>query len=217
MTPQEILDALSDYGFTDTTTTRKMEKINSTIFDITSREPWPFMEAAPVLLDFDGTSAVPSNFPSDFQSDLDVVDMSTGARLQPMRVQEADRLLNLSMSQSGTALYYYFVGRQLMVAPIPPAGTGTHRLRYIRVHPTVLQTDPESAILVPKEHHEVVLLGTLVKLYDMEDDTDLSVRFQQLYEKAYQDMRGSIWMRQYDRPDHIVITDLHDWDYDYYI
>lgn len=215
MTPQDILDALSDYGFTDTTTTRKMEKINSTIFDITTREPWPFMELS-TTLDFDGTNSVPSNWPADFQSELDIIDLSTGRKLQPMRLQEADAALNLALSQSGTPLYYYFIGRQLNVAPIPPAGTATHRMRYIHIHPAVLQTDPESAILVPKEHHEVVLLGTLVKLYDMEDDTDLSVRFQQLYEKKYSDMRGAVWMRQYDRPDHIVITDAYDYDFDFY-
>lgn len=211
MSPQDIIDALSDYGFTDTTSIRKMEKINSTIFDMTTREPWPFMEADPVLLDFDGTNAAPTNMPSDFQADIDLVDLATYSRLQPMRMQEADRLLNAAIDQPGTARYYYFIGRSLRLAPIPPAGTGTHRLRYIKVHPAVAETDPESAILIPKEHHEVVLLGALSKLYDMEDDTDLSVRFQQLYEKAYSDMRGSIWMRQYDRPDHIVTTDPYDY------
>lgn len=215
MSPQEILDALSDYGFTDTTTTRKMEKLNSTIFDITTREPWPFMEDT-VDLNFDGSNPTPTNLPSDFQADLDLWDLSNGRKLQPMRLQEADARVNLALMQSGTPLYYYFIGRKLMLAPIPPAGTATHRMRYIKIHPTVQQTDPESAILVPVEHHEVVLLGTLVKLYDMEDDTDLSVRFQQLYEKAYQDMRGALWMRQYDRPDHIVVTDPFDYDYDYY-
>ncbi len=215
MSPQDIIDALNDYGFTDTTTPRKVEKINSTIFDITTREPWPFMETT-VDLDFDGTSAVPSNWPTDFQSDLDIVSLDTGRKLQPMRLQEADVSLNLALQQSGTPLYYFFIGRELHVAPIPPATTGGYRMRYIRRHPTLSQSDPESAILLPVEHHEIILLGVLSKLYDMEDDTDLSVRFQQLYEKKYNDMRGSVWMRQYDRPDHIVITDAYDYDFDYY-
>ncbi|MGE5595458.1 MAG: hypothetical protein ACM3S1_05420, partial [Hyphomicrobiales bacterium] len=203
MTVQDILDALSDYGFTDTTTTRKLEKINATLYDITSREPWPFMEQS-LDLNFDGTNAKPSNLPTDFQSVLDIVDLSTGVKLQPLRLQEADAGLNLQLTAGGTPMYYYFLGNELRVSPIPSAGTGTHRMRYIRIHPAVTQTDPESAILVPKQHHEVVLFGTLVKLYDLEDDTDLSVRFQQLYEKKYNDMRGAVWMRQYDRPDHIV-------------
>lgn len=215
MSPQDIIDALSDYGFTDTTTIRKMEKINDTIFDITSREPWPFMETS-ATLDFDGTNAAPINTPDDLQAVMDIVRLDTGRKLQPLRLQEADGVLQLALTQSGPPLYYYFLGGELLISQIPSAATGLMRMRYIRVHPTVLQTDPESAILVPKQHHEVVLLGTLVKLYDMEDDTDLSVRFQQLYEKAYQDMRGSIWMRQYDRPDHIVITDAYDYDWDFF-
>lgn len=211
MSVQDILDALSDYGFTDTTSIRKLEKINATVFDMTAREPWPFMEAT-IDLTFDGVSGIPSNFPTDFQADLDLVRLDTGAKLQPLRLQEADAGLNINLAQPGEARYYYFIGRTLYVAQIP-AATQTVRMRYIKRHATLLQTDPESAILIPKEHHEVVLLGTLVKLYDLEDDTDLSVRFQQLYENKYQDMRSSIWMRQYDRPDHIVITD---YDYDYY-
>jgi hypothetical protein len=215
MTVQDLFDALTDYGFTDTSAIRKLEKINATVYDITTREPWPFMEQT-IDLNFDGTSATPSNFPTDFQADMDIVSLSTGRKLQPMRLQEADVSLNLTLTASGIPLYYYFLGSQIRVAPIPAAGTATHRMRYIRTHPTLAQTDPETAILVPKQHHEVILLGTLVKLYDLEDDTDLSVRFQQLYEQKYQAMRGSQWMRQYDRPDHIVITDAYDYDYDFY-
>jgi hypothetical protein len=214
MTVQDFLDALSDYGFTDTTTARKMEKINSTVWDITTREPWPFMEGT-IDLTFDGTNAAPSNLPTDFQSVLDIILLDTGKKLQPLRLQEADAGLNLALTQSGTPIYYYFLGNQLRVAQIPTA-TQTARMRYIKKHAALVQTDVEAAILVPKEHHEVILLGTLVKLYDMEDDTDLSVRFQQLYEKKYADMRGAMWMRQYDRPDHIVITDAYDYDYDFY-
>ena len=103
----------------------------------------------------------------------------------------------------------------LRVAQIPAAGTAVLRMRYIKKHVALLQTDVEATILIPKEHHEVLLLGTLVKLYDLEDDTDLSVRFQQLYENKYQDMRGAMWMQQYDRPDHIVAV-YENYDDDFY-
>lgn len=214
MTVQDILDALSDYGFTDTTTARKLEKINASVWDLVGREPWPFMETS-IDLTFDGTNPNPLNSPSDLQSVLDIVNLQTGAKLQPIRLQEADMSLNLSLTLPGTPIYYYFIGSQLRVAQIPTSSQ-TMRMRYIRKHPALVQTDLEVAILVPREHHEVILLGTLVKLYDMEDDTELSVRFQQLFEKKYMDMRQSVWMRQYDRPDHIVITDAYDYDHDYY-
>jgi hypothetical protein len=220
VTVQDIFDALTDYGFTDTSAARKMEKINATIWDITSREAWPFMEAS-IDLDFDGVHPFPSNGqpsealppgpqpptePTDIQSVLDIVRTDTGVKLQPVRLQEADTTMALVLTQAGTPSHYYFIAGELRVAPIPPSDT-VLRLRYIRKHPVLVQTDFESAILIPREHHEVIELGTLVKLYDLEDDTDLSVRFQQLYEKKIQDMRQSVWMRQYDRPDHIIITD----------
>jgi hypothetical protein len=212
MTVQEIIDALSDYGFTDTTSIRKLEKINAALWDLSSREPWPFLEQS-IDLTFDGTNPYPSNAPVDLQSVLDIVRLDTGTKLQPVRLQEADEAMSLLLTQAGTPYYYYFIGSQLRVAQVPSAST-TLRMRYTRLQPKVLQTDIESAILLPKEHHEVLLLATLVKLYDLEDDTDLSVRFQQLYEKGLQDMRSSIWMRQYDRPDHIKITDRYDDFYD---
>lgn len=214
MTIQDIIDALGDYGFTDTTTPRKMEKINAAVWDITSREPWPFMQTS-IDLTFDGVNAVATNSPSDFQAALDLIRQDTGRKLNPLRLEEADYELNLALATVDLPRYYYFIGNALNFAPIPPAGTVV-RMRYVKKHPLLVQTDIESAILVPREHHEVVLYGTLVKLYDLEDDTDLSVRFQQLYENKYQDMRGSIWMKQYDRPQHIQIIDQYSDDYDFY-
>jgi len=222
VTVQDIFDVLTDYGFTDTSAARKMEKINATVWDITSREAWPFMEAS-VDLSFDGIHTYPTNSqPSDglapgeslppglsltdIQSVLDITRVSDGMKLTPIRLQEADTTMPLQLTQAGVPRFYYFIAGALHVAGIP-ATTDILRMRYIRKHPQLVQTDVESAILIPREHHEVVELGTLVKLYDMEDDTDLSVRFQQLYEKKLQDMRQSVWMRQYDRPDHIIVTD----------
>lgn len=191
-----------------------MEKINAAVWDVCGREAWPFLETT-IDLTFDGINPYPSNAPTDFQSVLDITNTADGTKLQPLLLQEADAALSLQLTQSGTAIYYYFLAGQLRIAQIPSATT-VLRMRYIRKHPKLQQTDPESAILIPLEHHEVIEFGTLVKLYDLEDDTDLSVRFQQLYEKAINDMRQSVWMRQYDRPNHIQITDVYDYDMDYY-
>lgn len=205
---QDIFDAMSDYGFTDTSSTRKLEKINATVWDICGREAWPFMEQT-IDLTFDGINPIPTNTPADLVSVLDIWDTSTGSKMLPMRLQEADATFNTQLMATGTAKYYYFIGLSLRFTAIPAAGT-ILRMRYIRKHPALLQTDPETAILIPREHHEVIEYGALVKLYDLEDDTDLSVRFQQLYENKYQNMRQSIWMRQYDRPDHIVMVADYD-------
>lgn len=214
MTVQEIFDAMSDYGFTDTSAIRKLEKINSTVWDICSREAWPFLEKS-IDLTFDGVNATPTNAPTDFQAVLDIVRTDTGNKLQPLRLQEADATMALQITQAGQPYYYYFIGTQIRVSQIPAVGT-VLRMRYIAKHPVLVQTDVEATILIPREHHEAILYGSLLKLYDLEDDTDLSVRFQQLYEGKLQDMRTSIWMRQYDRPDHIVVLDSYDYDYDFY-
>lgn len=215
MTVQDIFDAMSDYGFTDTSAIRKLEKINATVWDICSREAWPFLEKS-VDLNFDGINAAPSNSPIDLQAVLDIVRTDTGNKLQPLRLQEADATMALQLTQVGPAYYYYFIGGALKIAQIPSVGNAQLRMRYIAKHPVLVQTDVEATILIPREHHEAILYGALLKLYDLEDDTDLSVRFQQLFEGKLQDMRSSIWMRQYDRPDHIVVLDSYDYDYDFY-
>lgn len=205
---------MSDYGFTDTSSTRKLEKINSTVWDINSRDAWPFLENS-VDLTFDGINSIPTNVPSDFQSVMDIMNTSTGGKLQPLRLQEADASMTLLMTQTGNPFYYYFIGEALHISQIPPVGT-ILRMRYVRKQVKLLQTDVEAAILLPAEHHEAILYGSLFKLYDLEDDTDLSLRFQQLYENKIQNMRQPIFMRQYDRPDHIQITDRYDYDFDFY-
>lgn len=216
MTVQDLLDALSDYGYTDTSNTRKVAVINAVVWDISSREPWPFLEKS-VNLTFDGTSAVPSNVPTDLQAVLDITRLDTGMKLQPLRLQEMDSKVGFNLDQTGDApVYYYFLAGQLRVAPIPGAAF-TARMRYVAKHPVLAQTDPESAILIPREHHEAILFGALIRLSDMEDDTELGVRFGQLYEQHIQTMRQSVWMRQYDRTDHIQITDVYDNDYEFYL
>lgn len=205
---------MSDYGFTDTSSTRKLEKINSTVWDINSRDAWPFLEQT-IVLTFDGVNSTPLNMPTDFQSVMDIVDLSTGGKMQPLRLQEADTAMALLMSQVGSPYYYYFIGETLHFSQIPPSTTSL-QMRYYRKQVALLQTDIASAILLPAEHHEAILYGSLFKLYDLEDDTDLSLRFQQLYENKIQNMRQAIWMRQYDRPDHIQITDRYDYDFDFY-
>lgn len=205
---------MSDYGFTDTSSTRKLEKINSTVWDINSRDAWPFLEGT-VDLTFDGINATPTNVPSDFQSIMDIMNTATGGKMQPLRLQDADASMSLLMTQVGNPYYYYFIGEKLFISQIPAAGT-ILRMRYYRKQVKLVQTDVEAAILLPIEHHEAILYGSLFKLYDLEDDTDLSLRFQQLYENKIQNMRQPIFMRQYDRPDHIQITDTYDYDFDFY-
>lgn len=206
-----FLSALGDYGFTDTSTPRKIEKIQSAIWDIERRKPWPFLETS-LLLDYAGGSAVASNTPTDLRAVVRARDMSTGARLVPMRLDDADDYIGTQTTQSGDPSIYYREGGQLKVWPVPPAASDRIQLKYIRRSPAITDSSAESAYLIPATHHEVILFGALVRLYDMEDDVELAQRFQGLYEQGIQTMIDDVFHDQFDRTDFIHVYDPDDWD-----
>lgn len=205
MTVQDIIDELNDHGFTDTSTARKVALINDTVWDICSREPWPFLEES-IDLTFDGSSAIPTNWPTDFRAALVLVDPSNGSLLEPKRLDALEKESAEDIDTVDTPTAYYFVGNQLRLFPVPNDGT-TIRMRYLRLHPTLTSSSGAADILIPAQHHRAISLGALYKLYDMEDDFDISQRFQGEYESRLASMRSELWMRQYDRPDRIFDVD----------
>lgn len=208
-----FLQALGDYGFLDTGLNRKIEKLQSTIWDIERRKPWPFLETS-LLLDFDGSSAAPSNAPTDFRAAIRARDMVTGDRLTAVRLDDADDLIRAQVSQTGDPLIYYFEGGQIKVWPIPPASTDRVNLRYIKRSAPITDASPESAFLIPPQHHETILFGALMRLYDMEDDVELAVRMQGLYEQGISLMVEDLFHPQYDLTDYIHVFDPDDWDFE---
>jgi hypothetical protein len=211
MTSAQFLDSLGDYGFADTGLNRKIEKIQAAVWDIESRKPWPFLEAS-MLLNYAGGSDTASNAPTDLRQALRVRDMTTGRRLNPMRLDDADDAIGTELTLAGDPLFYYFEAGQLKVWPLPPAATGRLKLRYIKRSAAISDSSPEAAYLIPAQHHEAILFGALVRLYDMEDDVELAVRFQGLYEKRIAEMVDDVFKQQYDQPDYIRVFDPDDWD-----
>lgn len=205
---QDLLDEINDHGFTDTSVTRKVALINDTVWDICSREPWPFLEGT-MLLTFDGTNPYPSNWPSDFRSVLTVVRTDNGDPLDPERYDVMERKWGNQLSSGGQPVIYYFLGDQMRVWYLPGADT-TLRLDYLRQHAALTETSVETDILIPAQHHRAILLGTLYKLYDMDDDYDIGASFQAQYEDRILKMRNQLWERQYDRPERIYGIDDFD-------
>lgn len=206
---QDLIDEFNDHGFTDTSITRKVALINDTIWDICSREPWPFLEKE-VTLDFDGTSSAPTNFPSDFRAALAVRRNDNGDPLDPERYDVLARKYGQTLTQAGQPVVYYFKGSQLNVYFVPGAGSAVLTMEYLAHHPTLTQGSAENAILIPPQHHRAIALGALYKLYDMDDDFDIGASFQAQYEDRLMKMRNELWMRQYDRPQRIYGIDDFD-------
>lgn len=209
MTVAEIISLIDGHGLTDFSETDKLAAINDALWDISSREPWPFLEKS-LALTFNGSSATPTNFPSDFKALLSVVDTQFPRRLYPIRIEDFRSQLGQVSTQAGDPIYYYFLARTPFFWPVPPATKTTVQLTYLARQTKLNSASAEAAILLPLEHHMAILDGALSRLYFEDDDPELSADRRQAMEARIRDMREEIWKIQYDRPDTIEITDIDD-------
>jgi len=207
-----MITDLGDHGFTDTGAPTKVRVLQDTIWEIEGMRPWPFLETS-IDLTFDGTSGLATNWPVQFRAGLKLTNTETGGQLQPIRLDEVDEATGTGIATVGTPRAYYPEAEQLKLWPIPPSGTVV-RMRYIRWSPAISSGSAESAILLPVRHHRVIVLGALIRLYDMEDDPELASRFQGHYEARLEAIVQDLFRKQFDRPEVIHVEDQDSWDYD---
>lgn len=195
----DIIAELDDHGFQDTSTTRKLAIINDVAHDINSREAWSYLEAnAQVPLTAgDNTPTAPANF----NKALSFTIPSQGIVLQPERLDVLAKTYT-DLSARGTPTYYYFVGNELRVFWTPDASY-TAEMNYVRIQPTLTAVSIETDILLPARHHRVLVLGSLARLYAMEDDPELAALFDGQYERRITQMTEDLIVRQYDRPERV--------------
>lgn len=210
-TVADITSELDDHGFADTLTTRKVAIINDVVADVCSREPWPFL-VKNLTLTFSG-NAYASNWPADFRQvdEGGITDPSTGAIIQWERRGTLKKRFANSLNTPGTPSWYYFLARRAQFLPVPLSGY-TLDMDYLAQHPTLLSTSIETDILIPANHHRVLVLGALLRLYSMEDDPENAALFGQQYEGRISTMREELSRLQYDRPDRIIVLQ-DDWDF----
>lgn len=214
----DIISELDDHGFADTGSIRKVGVIQDTIWQIEGLKPWPFLQTT-WTLNFDGTNSYPANWATlnpSFRASKRLKDLSNGRRLAYVRDEEFDDYVGTNYAQTGPPqLYYFGDAGALNVWPIPPAGS-TLRLRGSRWSDPITAATTESGILIPKFFHRgLIVNGSLQRLYAMEDDTELAPIFQSYQSEALDMATETLFKSQYDRADHIRVTDPDSWDMDY--
>lgn len=214
MTVDELLTSMNEFGFEDTDISEKTNALNFAIKNITQRKLWSFLDTV-VTLNFDGSSAIPSNVPSDLRAVRKIMDLSTPRRVRFKRTDDMEEQYGSTLTQSGDPYYYYFEGRTLKVYQVPSA-TKTLRLRYARFANKVQSGDPESAIIVPPDGHEAVLFRALQHLYDLEDDSELAQRFEAKAENSIALLAEAFDVLQTDEAEYIHVVDNDDWYDDFY-
>lgn len=210
MDVSEMITDLGDHGFTDASTTTKLRVLQDAIWEIEGLRPWPFLETS-TNLSFDGSSGLATNFPANFRSALLLKNADSGLRLEPVDQTDLEDHVGTQLTKVGAPVYYYPEAERLKLWPVPPSGT-TVRMRYLRFSDEIEQATLESAILIPKRHHRVIVLGALIRLYDMEDDPELAARFQSHYESRLERMVEDLFRKQYDRSEYVRVTDPDSWD-----
>lgn len=208
-----LLTVLTDYGFADTSTQRKVDILNDVMWDICAREPWPFLEKS-LNLTFNGAVSAPLNWTSVIQPEvvsvLSIVDTQYPLRLYPIRIEEFQNSLGARATLVDDPQYYYFLGPVLNVWPIPRASNVTTNCTYTYWPAALTSSSAEVAIPLPKRFHSALYFGALAQLYEMEDDAENGTRFDTRFENKLQQMRNDLWLRQRDRADTIEITDSDD-------
>lgn len=209
----EMISELGDHGFADTGTTRKVSAIQYAIWQIEATNQWPFLETV-LNLTFDGTSAVPTNAPAagSWRASLRMKDLLTGRRIAFSRLDDFEDQVGKNYAQSGSPTLYYFEAGQLKLWPVPPSGTGTVKWTYTRVSSEITESTLEAAILIPKSHHELIVVKALSKLYRMEDDLELAQYFEGVALELLQRMTEDVMRQQLDQPDFIRVIDPDDYD-----
>jgi hypothetical protein len=199
MTVQEMLDALDDYGFVDTETDRKLQMVNDSYYDVLGRFPWPFMVA-----DVNASADVSGKLSYTGVTVARVLYLQRASQLvRQITAEEYYKTIHgkgLGALQSDRPKYWYQVGGDQYVWPIP-ASPPLNLTALLRKRPnTLLSTDAETAILIPKNHHRVVMLGALWRLYALEDDLENITPSQSEYEQLIQNMANELMVRPAPSP-----------------
>ncbi len=95
-----LIDLLDEYGFADSDSGLKLAAIQGAIWQIEGHKPWPFLEAS-VDLNFTGSSGLASNLPADFRASLRLKDLVSGARVLPIRLDDAEDYIGKDYTETG--------------------------------------------------------------------------------------------------------------------
>lgn len=203
----ELLDTMEDYGFDDVQRSTLARLVDDAHKELCLREPWPFLEREQPITQAANDNSVTTS--STLGKVLAFVNKTDNTILEPLRTDSQMKDFVYDLDMTGTPTNYYFVGDQLYVWPTPDA-TKQLRIRYL-TEPTTLTSDSDDTeFLWPAKHDSVLLYAALSKAYFINDDPQ-GATLQQVMDTRFQIARNDLWMKQFDRPDRVVVLDDNDY------
>lgn len=215
MTPAEIITDIKNHGFNDQTDATLYGLINDAVWDIDSREIWPYLDTSTVLT-WAANSATATGFPAQFSKVLSLINTSTGVVLQPEAFDVIRKNFPTALTETGEPTRYYFIGDTLYVYPVPATDTSL-TLAYVQWQTEITAVTTEAQILLPSRHHRIIVLKVLSDLYAQEDDLETASFFTNKFNERLVMMTYDIFMKQFDRPGRVYSVDYEDfWGNEYW-
>jgi hypothetical protein len=210
-----IFTDVKAYGFDDLSNSVLFTHLNYAYQDINTIEAWPYLEKK-VTANFAATAAQ-FTATTDIKQVLSLINVAQGYPLMPIRSDIFYKNYSNILTLTGQPAYYHTPtvsttapnGLTIEVWPIPPVVSA--QLRYIYIPATLVNTT--DVPVLPERFHRILTYGTLLSLYQMEDDTEASARIQGLYDRQLMRMRDDLWGQNFDQNDSIAdVTTDNFWD-----
>jgi len=210
------VDTMEDYGFDDLDRTTLARLLDDAHKELCLREPWPFLERAESISQSAGDASVTTTAGitpagSTIGKVLSFVNKTDNVVLEPLRTDTQMKDFVYDLDTQGTPTNYYFIADQLFVYPTPDAARSL-RMRFLTEPSTLVETSNDNEVLWPAKHDSVVLYAALSKAYFINDDPQGAV-MQQVMDARFQIARQDLWMKQYDRPDRVIVLDDNEYIY----
>ena len=210
----ELLDTMEDYGFDDVERSTLARLIDDAHKELCLREPWPFLERQESITQAVNDASVttvagitPGN--NAVGKVLAFVNKTDNVILEPLRTDSQMKDYIYDLDLIGVPTNYYFVGDELLLWPTPNT-TKELRIRYLTEPITLNANSDDASFLWPSKHDSVLLYSALSKAYFINDDPQGAV-MQQVMDTRLQIARADLWMKQFDRPDRIIVLDDNDY------
>lgn len=198
---------IKNFGFSDFSNADLFTHLNYAYQDLNSIESWPYLEKTTTTNFAVGSPQFAAI--TDIKQILSIINTVQGYELVPMKPDDFYKQYSNVLTLTGIPLIYYQpqvnaaapMGWQTNVWPVSSVTTAC-QLRYLYIPATLVNTT--DIPVLPERFHRILTYGSLVSLYQLEDDTDSSIRFQGLYDRMLARMRDDLWTKQFDLNDTIL-------------
>jgi hypothetical protein len=193
---QELITEACNRGFTDMLDSGAREArvkryVNAAHREVVDVAPWPFLPA-----EVEGTTPIAI---TDLAHVLSVSDITQDRPLDPIDERQIAEL-DPDRDDTGSPIYWYRT--DLTHLDAWPSGSSTLKVRYVRR--ATEMTEPTDLPLTPEEYDELLVSGTVIRLYRSRDNFEAAQFERQEWRAGLEGMKHALLKPNYDKERSIV-------------